>query len=132
MENSIIGLPIHRKWTLVAQGENSGIKDKRLLCITGEAEWQEFWKEHTSWLVSAPPALPTVDIDREVVVAIFAGSYSSGGYAVSIEKVEDYEQTVAVTYKVIGKGAETEAMTQPFIMVRLSTGGREVSFNQAA
>ena len=71
----------------VEKGQRSGIREALQTVIRNRDEWNAFWKRHAS--TNTPPALaPIVDFDREMVVGIFLGEKSTGGYEVEIVRAE--------------------------------------------
>merc|ERR1719150_3495971 len=119
----------------IDQGTSSGIEDAMNLAITTQAEWEGLWGRHAS--ISSPPApVPAVDFSTEMVLCVFWGIRSSGGYTVKIKGIEKG----AVVWKVScettspGGGMTTGALTQPFHMVRVEKTdvAMDFSFHDAA
>lgn len=122
----------------IEQGDHSGEKRPRLLTITGRRQLTGFWKKHTS-VFFPPAAVPTVDFDKEFVVAVFIGEQSSGNDTVTIEKIVDDGDDIVVSFRVTspdllsggGFGATTPACVQPFHIVRVAgTPGNPIRFEQ--
>jgi PrcB C-terminal len=67
-----------------------------------------------------------VDFDREMVVGIFLGEKSTGGYEVEIVRAEQRDSSLYFYYreKAPPPGAMvTQALTQPFHLVRVAKYG---------
>ena len=43
-----------------------------------------------------PPALPTIDFSRSCLVAVFMGEQPTGGYSITIQRMQAYDQEVSV------------------------------------
>lgn len=69
--------------------------------------------------------IPTIDFEKETIVAVFMGKKTSGGYSVSIDQVKDVgDEKIEVTVQEEKpkKGEMvTMAITQPFCIVKLNT-----------
>jgi hypothetical protein len=103
----------------VESGISSGISQLRTSAIQDSAAWNELWKEHTSTISPAPKA-PSIDFKKQTALAVFAGNKNTGGYKVTIQKVERTKDGVRVTVVLVspGKGDMTaEMITQPFDIV---------------
>ena len=106
---------------VIAEGQNAGSMDRRTnYRITSDAELVALW--NMVYTANAP-AVPAVDFANYEVLAIFDGSHSSGGYDVSVSRVEDKDgqRTVYIRREAPGEGCiTTEAITSPFEIVRVS------------
>ena len=118
----------------IAKGLHSGIREPSQIAIRSQTEWQKLWRQHSS-VGTAPAALPTVDFDKEIVAAVFLGEKPSGGYGVEISSAEVADSSLTVFVKETSPkpGAMiTQAINQPFHIVRIETAGVEtVSFRRA-
>ncbi|MEM7200946.1 MAG: hypothetical protein AAF628_11805 [Planctomycetota bacterium] len=54
-----------------------------IVILRNATAWTAFWAEHNAGLTALPP-LPSVDFTRDVVVAAYAGTRASGGYALEV------------------------------------------------
>jgi PrcB C-terminal len=118
----------------IAKGFRSGIREPSQIAVRSQSEWQKLWRQHTS-TSTVPAPLPVVDFDKEIVVAVFLGEKPTGGYGVEISSAEvaDRALTVFVRETSPKPGAMvTQAINQPFHIVRIETAGVEtVSFRRA-
>ena len=78
----------------------------------------------TTCLHKPSPALaPIVDFDREMVVGIFLGEKSTGGYEVEIVRAERRDSSLYFYYREESpppNAMVTQALTQPFHLVRIT------------
>jgi hypothetical protein len=106
----------------VEKGSRSGIREPLQTVIRNRDEWNAFWKRHAS--TDTPPALaPIVDFDRQMVVGIFLGEKSTGGYEVEIVRAERRDCSLYFYYREESPppGAMvTQALTQPFHLVKIA------------
>jgi len=118
----------------IAKGFRSGIREPSQIAVRSQSEWQKLWRQHTS-TSTVPAPLPVVDFDKEIVAAVFLGEKPTGGYGVEISSAEvaDRALTVFVRETSPKPGAMvTQAINQPFHIVRIETAGVEtVSFRRA-
>jgi len=117
-------------FSTIARGVSSGIIDPIQVVIRNRDEWVAFWGRHTRIRVPTP-APPPVDFSREMVVGIFLGEQSTGGYTIEITKVERVESELRVHYRSRSPdpGAmRSQALTQPHHLIKLSRVGGPVVF----
>lgn len=79
-------------FTSLASG-TSRIKTSSTRTASSQEEWEMLWKEH-----SASPSVPTVDFNKQTVLAVFAGQKSTGGYAIKITSIRIEGQKLMVSY----------------------------------
>jgi hypothetical protein len=109
----------------VEKGSHSGVREPLQIVIRAQAEWKNLWHRHASIQPSVPPA-PTVDFNKEIVVAVFLGEKPTGGHDIAILSVERVDGTLLISFteKSPPAGAIlTQALTQPFHIVRITTNG---------
>ncbi|HSE86928.1 MAG TPA: protease complex subunit PrcB family protein, partial [Candidatus Binatia bacterium] len=82
----------------VEKGDRSGIRGPLQTVIRNQAEWNAFWKRHSSTDTNPPPA-PIIDFNREMVVGIFLGEKSTGGYEVEIVRAERRDSSLYFYYR---------------------------------
>jgi len=71
--------------TVLAHGTTSAIPTQRLAVARDAAAWRALWAEHCANLFPPPPP-PEVDFSTHMVVAVFLGTRTSGGYEVAIDE----------------------------------------------
>ncbi|MBY0552592.1 MAG: protease complex subunit PrcB family protein [Candidatus Obscuribacterales bacterium] len=116
--------------TAIEKGGYSGVRGKLQQVVRTDAEWKKLWEKHKSTVLSQPP-LPKVDFSKEMVIALYRGSQTSGGYTVSIVSVEDDGTNIVVTYKETDPspgGVQLSAITQPFVLARVPVSNKPVKF----
>ena len=79
-------------FTSVASGTSSQIDEQREVVIRTQADWQAFWKTH-----STQPA-PVVDFSRSAVAGVFLGMRPTGGYGVFIRAVRRTPTGAVIEY----------------------------------
>ena len=78
-------------FTTLVQGMQSGIVSRTNFIITSSSEMTKLWK-----MIGATSTPPTVDFNKDIVLAVFAGKTSSASIAVA--KIEDTsERMVSIT-----------------------------------
>jgi hypothetical protein len=116
-------------FSTVELGASSGIREPTRIVVRASREWLLVWARHAGSIgaVQAPP----VDFSREMVVGVFMGERETGGYQVEIIGVERTASVLRVLY--VTREPEpgailTQALTQPFHLVRLARDDAFVSF----
>jgi hypothetical protein len=114
----------------VVQYFYSGVRDRRRLLITDADAWRAFWAEATANYGQPTPA-PTVDFTADGVIVASMGERGSGGHAIAIESVHEYEGRLYVTVREVSPGpscAVTGALTAPVHAVRIPKRDATVVF----
>lgn len=116
--------------TTLSKGQYSGIREPLEIVIRTQEDWALFWQRHTSGQAPALP-LPRVDFGREMVVGVFLGEKSTGGYQVEITGAHPSESGLQVSYQVKSppQGAiVAQVITQPHHLIRLPRYNDPVTF----
>ena len=73
--------------------------------------------------------LPNVDFSKEVVLGLFMGSKSSGGYAIKIDHIKtDGNYTAVFINEVKPTGMATSVITQPFYLAKMNKPTKPIRF----
>ncbi len=98
----------------ITHGTQSEIKKRTNYLITSQEGLTKLWK-----LIQANAPEPKVDFNTHAIIAVFAGQKPTGGYSISVTKIEDGEmRNVVVT--LTSPGADcmvTQAVTTPYQIV---------------
>jgi PrcB C-terminal len=111
----------------VASGVSSQIDEPREVIIRTQADWQAFWKTH-----STQPA-PVVDFSRSIVAGVFLGMRPTGGYAVTIKTVRRTPTGAVIEYlsSTPDKNqAVIQMLTSPFHLIAIPIDIGRVEFKQ--
>ena len=104
----------------VDQGYYCGIREKVEYVIDNNESWGILWTEMHN-ISTSTPHLPSVDFQNEVVIAVFIGEFSTGGYSANIKRIEYTTGGYIVHVDEIhpGEGCGlTMALTQPYHIVK--------------
>lgn len=105
--------------TPLADGAGSAIRTEQLTIVRDLEAWRALWDAHTATQLPRPE-LPAVNFDEEMVVAVFLGERTSGGYGVAIEACTPDGETVTVVARETAPAADSmqaTVMTAPFAFV---------------
>lgn len=105
----------------VLSDQYSGIDEDVRRLIDSRSEWEAFWNEAHSGR-SPTPETPSIDFDRNVVVAAAMGGASSGGHGIGIEAVARSGDTLYARVRETSPGENcivTMAITHPVQAVRV-------------
>jgi hypothetical protein len=116
----------------LAKGSQSGVRERKLVVIRSESDWQALWNTHASLSVT-PKKLPLVDFQTEMIIAVFSGEKLTGGYGIEITRIQE-ESTKHTLEAVVHEskpppGAMViQALTQPYHIVKLTRNELPVTF----
>ncbi|TVR55801.1 MAG: protease complex subunit PrcB family protein [Spirochaetaceae bacterium] len=113
----------------LAQGTYSGVTDERVDVVTDAAAFARLWREAHSGMVPAPDP-PDIDFSIEIVVSVFMGTRTSGGYAIEVIGAVETAETIRVSVSRRAPGPDdfvTMAITSPYHIVALERRGKPVT-----
>ena len=116
--------------TTIQKGNFSGIREPLQAAVRTQDQWNNLWKKHAS-IQSPPSPPPGVNFTTEMVVALFAGEKTTGGYEVEITRAELKDSTLYIYYvekNPTSGGMAIQAITQPFHLARLPRHDTPVIF----
>ena len=108
-------------------GARSGIRQRRSVVVRDAKSFSALWREHAGG-ADEPAA---VDFGALDVIAVFAGSKSTGGYSIRIGDVKRTTKGAVVAATLTKPGAGmmvAQVFTQPFAMKSVPKLPRIVSF----
>ena len=110
-------------FSTIDKGFRSGIKERKLVVIKTEKEWEEFWRLHKKTFLTEQQ-IPPVDFKQEMVIAVFSGEKRTGGYGIEITRVEENLEKSRLEVFFLEthpspKSMVTQALTQPYHIVKL-------------
>lgn len=118
-------------WEPLATGTQAvGFDQQDFMLVRDQARFIDLWNRAYGSQLQVP-ALPSVDFSRETVVAVFVGQQSTGGYSVSVRSlsVESGDLYVDLTITKPNPGSiTTQALTSPWVMIRVLRGGFGVAW----
>jgi hypothetical protein len=115
-------------FAILARGLSSGVAEPTQIVVRSPTEWAALWSRHMR-TPTAPP--PSVDFAHDMVVALFLGERTTGGYAVEITQIERTDVGLLIRYRTTKPDPntmQTQAFTQPFLMVKLARVDGPVTF----
>lgn len=117
---------IEKEW----KGYNCGYYEPSRVVIYTEDQWKEIW-EKVHALRLPRPQLPKIDFEKKMVVAVFMGNRSSGGYEIEIIKISKTEKEIVVEVKEKEpppESLQTMVLTQPYHIVVIKKSLLPVKF----
>lgn len=103
----------------LAKGTTSGVAQAGVRVAKDAAAYQALWAAHAGTGPGAPAA-PAVDFTKSVVVGVFQGRQSSGGYAIEVKALErkDAEVHLTIVRTTPAPGTPvTLALTAPYHLI---------------
>jgi len=107
--------------TTIQKGSYSGVREPLQIVIRDQQPWITLWARHSS-IENKPSSPPQIDFSAEMVVGLFLGQKSTGGYSVEITRAELDGSNLRLYYRERSPtpGAMvTQVLTQPYHLVRL-------------
>ena len=92
-------------------------------------------KYHFVHLIKRPKKLLKnhINFNDEMIIAVFQGGHSSGGYSIKIKRINEKENSVEVFVKETSPSplsGVTDALTQPYHIVKTKRVDKEVIFKR--
>ena len=104
-------------FTEIAHGSHATVLARTNYLIVSSTELGKLWK-----MVDAKGKVPAIDFNTKSVIAVFAGSKPTGGYAITVSKVED-ARTRKVTILVTKPGSNcvlAQSVAAPYQLIEVS------------
>jgi hypothetical protein len=118
------------KFSEIISGNYSGIQDRTFVTILSEDEFVNLWSEVFSSR-SPVPEIPHIDFEQEMVIGLFMGTFSTGGYSVFVEEVTETPEQLNIHYRFKTPGKDdmvTMALSQPFQLLIIPRTTKSISF----
>jgi hypothetical protein len=112
--------------------DNSGLVDSVRAVVRDSAAWHSLWAEINRPFIP-PPALPSIDFDRDIIVVAALGARPTGGYGIMIEGATEDSSGIEVSVVQSSPGhgcALSAARTEPVDLARISVTKRPVRFRE--
>ena len=120
----------HVEFQTIAKGTNSGHRSSAYYVIESDSVWTTVWNQHSRNTLPQPPP-PEIDFSDSTVIAVFMGTYPSGGYSIEVKALIETSQSVTVkvekTYPGMGCGT-VAVFTQPCHIVKTEKIYKEIVF----
>jgi hypothetical protein len=119
-----------KSWRELGSGAHSRIGTPQRIVIRTPDAWLAWWREHQKSDAegSAPP---TVDFDKETVLAATLGARKTGGFTISFAEIRKDGTTLKALLKTKSPtpgSMVTMAITKPFVVVAIPKHEGEVEF----
>lgn len=118
------------KFTEIIRGNYSGIQDKTFVTVSSSDELKNLWSKVFSSR-SPVPEIPSIDFEQEMVIGLFMGTFSTGGYSVFVEEVTETPEELRVRYRFKTPERDemvTMALSQPFQLLIIPRTSKNISF----
>ena len=113
-------------FTVIGHGSKAtSVTERKNYAVYTKEEYARIWK-----LTGSTEKMPTIDFTKAYVVAVFAGTRTTGGYAISVDKVLDTgdARSVHVLIEKPGVGCiTTQSLTSPYQIIRVPFSGASLS-----
>lgn len=118
------------KYEEIARGINCGINTEKNYVIKNNGEWKAFWAELNKNQSSIKPQ-PIINFDEDMIIAITLGQKNTGGYSIQIDNLISNNRDLAVSAIKAepNGGIVTQAITQPYVVVKTKKSDKIVKFN---
>jgi len=110
----------------ILAGAHSLADTSTVVLVKSESDWEKVWIQ-AKGRIDPLPALPTVDFNRQYVVAAFMGERPSSGYHIEITSIEKRGEILDVFIKKYETPGMLTVMTSPFYLARLPRGDYELN-----
>ena len=114
-------------FSTVASGVSSQIDEPREIIVRTQADWQTFWKTHST------QTAPAVDFSKSIVAGVFLGMRPTGGYGVGILAVRRTPTGAVVEYVSSTPDKNqmvVQMLTSPFHLIAIPRDVGKVEFKE--
>ena len=117
------------EWSTLTMGQRSSVAGFSTYVLGSASEFENYWRR-TSGQPGSPPS--GVDFQKYQLVAIHLGNRPTGGFQVSVERIERVQaSTIQLNYveqKPSSDQIVTQALTSPWVVVRVKRVGGNFAF----
>lgn len=117
------------EWSTLTMGQRSRVAGFSTYVLGSASEFENYWRR-TSGQPGSPPS--GVDFQKYQLVAIHLGNRPTGGFQVSVERIERVQaSTIQLNYveqKPSSDQIVTQALTSPWVVVRVKRVGGNFAF----
>ncbi len=121
---------LDRKFETIEKGFYCGHSYSADYVIRDQSEWEKLWGK-TNSIRSPRPIVPKIDFTNEMVLGVYLGQRSSGGYSIEITKLVKKTDCLEahVTEGTPNRNMMvTMALTQPYHLVKTAKTDKEIKF----
>jgi hypothetical protein len=112
------------------KNSHGGYTKSKTLVIKSQKELQEIYNQINMTRRPGFP-IPEIDFDKEMVIALFMGEKTSGGFATTVEKVIENNNTLEIIVKETApEGIATTMICQPFYYCKVNRSDKEIVFKK--
>jgi PrcB C-terminal len=113
-------------WDIYAQGDQAIPSEvSQYFVVSNEGELLSLWNQAYGTQLTVPP-LPDVDFRRETIVAVFSSTKATGGFGLDVQEVTLDGSNAYIDLLETSPAQDaisTQALTQPWLMLRILRGG---------
>ncbi|MEK7555075.1 MAG: protease complex subunit PrcB family protein [Patescibacteria group bacterium] len=110
---------------------HGGVEVPKNVAITDEAAWTTLWNQMSANITPKPPA-PEIDFANELIVGVFMGTKSTGGYSTEVTRIAKTDAKITVYIREVSPGpncAVTLALTVPYHIVKMQKVDGDIDFS---
>jgi len=118
------------KFETFKKGFYSGIREKGEFIIKNKEDFLKLWKNLSANFIP-PPEPPEINFEKFMLIAVFMGNKSTGGFNIQIERIIEKNEEISVYVKEESPGKNcivTMAFTQPYHIVKLEKKNKKIKF----
>lgn len=114
----------------ISKESYSGHNERKNYVIKEVSEWKNLWgMVHIG--TTPKPVLPDINFDNEMIIAVFQGMHSTGGYSIEITQIIEKDKSLEIFIKETSPApgsVTTQAVTQPYHIVKTKRTDKEIIF----
>ncbi|SNS36557.1 PrcB C-terminal [Noviherbaspirillum humi] len=108
----------------------SGVEQPLLTVVRDQNGWSDLWRVHTR-LITPAPSQPSVDLARQMVIGVFAGTKPNGCHGIQVREITLDQGVMTVRYQEETPGPQSmcaQALTAPSHLITTAAFAGEVRF----
>lgn len=113
---------------VLLEGTHGGYKDAEFMVIDNSKDLKQIYT-HLNKIRKPGFPIPKINFEKELVLALFMGEKSSGGYTILISEIEEVKDKVHVFIKKTKpEGMAATVITRPFYFCKIPKTDKEIVF----
>ncbi len=116
------------KFSVITHGQTSGFTFQKLILIRNANDFQDLWTIHSQ---PTRAAIPNIDFENDMVLAVFYGQTQTGGHDIYIHDIEEQDTEIIVNVHTVApppNSMRTMLISQPNMIVSIPKSDKPIRF----
>ena len=116
------------KFNVITHSQTSGFTFQKLIQIRNAEDFQDLWTIHSQ---PTGAAMPKIDFEKDMVLAVFYGQTQTGGHDIYIHDIEEQDTEIIVNIRTVEpapNSMRTMMISQPNMIVSIPKTDKPIRF----